>query len=182
MKLVIIAAHGPRMELGYQNRLPWDFHSEMAKEDMALFKEKTSEPNTAILMGRKTFESIPESKTTGERLPGRKIIVLSSTMPLGPKGNTWVTRDFDMDLRECLKRTGIHKVYIAGGASIYKMFLNDPELHEMHLTRMDGKFKADTFFPAFDPKAFKSVEYKELNKMSDLMVFSNRDFSIPACL
>ena len=62
MKLSIIAAVGSNYELGYQNNLIWHL-----KGDMKFFKEKTI--GHTIIMGRKTFESLPKL------LPERKHII-----------------------------------------------------------------------------------------------------------
>ena len=58
MKLIILSAMGPKGEIGYKNRMPWDHLSEIAKEDMEIFKKKTLAPNSVVVMGRKTLESI----------------------------------------------------------------------------------------------------------------------------
>ena len=64
MTICMIAAVGKNLELGKDNNLIWHF-----KDDMAFFKETTT--GSSIIMGRKTFESLPKV------LPRRKNIVIT---------------------------------------------------------------------------------------------------------
>ena len=63
-KLSLIVAIGKNNELGYKNQLLWNLPN-----DLKYFKEKTQ--NKVIIMGRKTFESLPK------RLPNRKHIIIT---------------------------------------------------------------------------------------------------------
>lgn len=84
--LSLIAAIGQNMELGYQNDLIWRI-----KEDLQFFKEKTM--GTYIIMGRKTYESLPKN------LPGRKYIVLTSDKNIiGIKDNNNNTQLFEITI------------------------------------------------------------------------------------
>lgn len=64
MTICMIAAVGKNLELGKDNNLIWHF-----KDDMAFFKETTT--GSSIIMGRKTFESLPKV------LPRRKNIIIT---------------------------------------------------------------------------------------------------------
>ena len=68
MKLIEIAAIGQNRELGKGNAMIWHLPA-----DLKFFRQQTQ--GHAIVMGRKTFESLPK------KLPGRHHIVISSTMP-----------------------------------------------------------------------------------------------------
>ncbi len=135
-KLIIIAAIGNNKELGYKNNLIWHL-----KNDLKYFKEQTM--GHKIVMGYNTFASFPKL------LPGREHIVLTH-------------RDLQI---EGVIRFGNYEdlinylhsldedVYIIGGASIYKLFINDVE--ELLLTEIDAEFReADAYFPEFDKEKF----------------------------
>ena len=92
--------------LGLENQLLWHF-----KEDMKFFRKMTK--NHTIVMGRKTFESLPGL------LPYRKHIVLSKTMP--EKEGITLCKDKDMLDNELEKLK--EEAFIIGGASLYKMYL-----------------------------------------------------------
>ena len=93
MSVVIVAAIGRNNELGKDNRLLWHL-----PEDLKRFKEITT--GHKIIMGRKTFESLPKL------LPNREHIVLSSNNDLDEKDFL----DFDM-INDWVDADGKFKVY-----------------------------------------------------------------------
>ena len=105
--------------------------------------------NQVILMGRKTFESIPG----GKGLPNRENIVLSRK-----------NGDADEIVRSLA--TSGEEIFVIGGGSIYKKML--PYCQRLYLTEIDAEdATADTFFPEFDE-----------NKYSRLVVGEGEDHGI----
>ena len=132
MSYSIIAAIGKNNELGKDNKLIWHLPN-----DLKFFKKVTS--GKTIIMGRRTFESLPRM------LPNRKHIVLSSSEEF-PEEVT-VYKDFK-ELLESLKDTQ-EEIFIIGGSSIYKLFIDYAD--NMYLTLIDAECKeADAYFPTFD--------------------------------
>ena len=112
-------------------------------EDLAHFKRTTL--GAPILMGRKTWQSI------GRALPGRRNIVISRDPGfVAPGAET--APSFDAAL-ERVKTDP--KVYVIGGASIYAAAL--PRADELALTEVDADLPADTWFPAWDRRAFRQT-------------------------
>lgn len=129
----IIAAIGKNREIGKNGGLIWRLPG-----DMKFFKEKTL--GHTVLMGRKTFESIPG----GKGLPGRKNVVLSRK---------------NGDAEQILAELGglDEEVFVIGGGSVYETML--PRCERLYLTEVDaGDKDADTFFPDFDISAYNRVE------------------------
>ncbi|XP_047492962.1 dihydrofolate reductase-like isoform X3 [Penaeus chinensis] len=129
---------------------------------------KSSEKQNAVMMGRKTWESIPDKFRP---LPGRLNLVISSRANLpwnhirqiqkwdpGPEfmGST-VCASFKEAIDEVHTRTEVESVWAIGGSSIYKMALESEHLHRIYLTRILKDFECDTFLPSFDPKKFQIV-------------------------
>lgn len=142
---VIIAAIGQNRELGYQGNLIWKI-----KKDQSNFKNTTL--GKRILMGRKTYESLPKKP-----LLGRNTIIVS-------KNN-----NYSSDLVETISdvssfinqnKNTDEKIYICGGAKIYETFL--PFCKQMLLTEINASFEhADTFFPMFNKEDWNTnVLYK----------------------
>ena len=132
----IIAAVGKKGEIGKNGGLIWRL-----KGDLKYFKEKTS--GKTVLMGRKTYESIPG----GKGLPGRENVVLSRK-----NGNA------DAIIRELACSND--EVFIAGGGSIYEKML--PFCERMYITEISASDKeADTFFPEFDKSKYTRTEIGE---------------------
>lgn len=132
----IIAAIGKNRELGLNNSLI--FH---IKEDMAFFKSTTT--GHAVLMGKKTFESI------GRPLPNRQNYVVTHHPDDLPENVIVVT-----DLQEFLdkNRDTKEEVFVIGGASIYEAAL--PYATNLYLTEVDAPADADAFFPEFNPNDY----------------------------
>lgn len=130
--LFIIAAIGKNNELGKNNNLIWRLH-----EDMHFFKEHTIGKD--IVMGRKTFESLPGL------LPKRKHIVLTKSNISIPK--VLIFHNKEDILYYASKQQ--NEIAIIGGSSIYKLFIDDVD--KMLLTEIDDTCKdADVFFPEFN--------------------------------
>ena len=130
----IIAAIGKNNELGLNNDLIWHLPN-----DLKFFKEKTLNQN--IVMGYNTFVSL------GRVLPSRKHIVLSFEkvrLPLEV-----IQFNNLEDLNNYIKDKD---VFIIGGASMYKQFIDKAD--RLYLTEIDNTHKADVYFPKFDKSVF----------------------------
>ncbi len=131
----IVAAIGKCGELGANGTMLWHL-----KEDMKYFKQLTL--NHTVVMGRKTFESLPNGP-----LKDRNNIVITKDKSFAYKGvtvisdlNSYISDNIDSD----------ETIYIIGGGKIYSQFM--PYSQKMFITHIDAKFdEADTFFytPAF---------------------------------
>ena len=131
MNISIIAAVGKNNELGRNNDLIWHF-----KEDMQFFKATTI--GATVVMGRKTFESLPKA------LPKRRNIVISKNKDYIADGAEVVD-----SIEKAIEITKGENVFIIGGASIYKAFL--PYAKAIYLTEIDASCPdAQTYFPEFN--------------------------------
>lgn len=132
--IYIIAAVDRKMAIGYQNRLL--FH---LSNDLKRFKSLTT--GHTIIMGRKTFESLPKGA-----LPNRRNIVLSRQSGFAYPGAE-LFHSLEEVLENCSKD---EQVYIIGGESIYRQAL--PLADRLCLTEIDAEAPhADAYFPTIDP-------------------------------
>ncbi len=141
MKISIIAAIAQNNAIGLNNQLIWHLPI-----DLQFFKKITL--NAAIIMGRKTFDSI------GKALPKRTNIVISSNPNFQAPGCIVV-----QNLKEAIAQSDSEEVFIVGGASIYEQSMQIA--HKLYITHVHHTFKADTFFPAIDPKLWKAVSKED---------------------
>jgi len=134
--LSLIAAIGKNNELGLDNRLIWHI-----KEDLSFYRSMTIGKN--IIMGRKTFESMPAGA-----LKKRTPFVLSRTIEL----DKFYDVNYYNNIDELLNYIDISKeeFVVVGGAVIYKEFM--PYVDTMYLTQILQYHGADTYFPKFDIK------------------------------
>ncbi len=103
--------------------------------DLKRFKALTM--GHAIIMGRKTFESLPGL------LPGRQHIVLTSQPEYETK-HPGITVYHSVD-EVCANLAAGQDYFIIGGASLYTAFMDKAD--SMYLTEIDASFPADTYFP-----------------------------------
>jgi len=138
MKLSIIAAASENNIIGDHNRLPWHL-----PEDLKYFKSKTV--NKAIIMGRKTFDSIKRP------LPQRDNIIITRDLTYKVNG-AFVSNSIDKAIllaNDLSVERGSDEIIIAGGAQIYQLAL--PLVSCVYLTRIHNVYNGDTYFPELDP-------------------------------
>ena len=142
MKIHLIWAQDYNGGIGRGGKLPW-----YIPEDLKKFKQLTI--GATIIMGRKTWESLPKKP-----LPNRKNIVISS--------NDIPNIESYRSIKECIKiiQTENHnKIFIIGGAQIYQQFIHLSD--ELHITFIDKIIEGiDTYFPL----SIKEIKYKFLKK------------------
>lgn len=120
--------------IGRNNSLPWNI-----PEDMQNFKNLTS--GKTVIMGRKTFESIPEKFRP---LPNRHNIIVSRNMSLQPG------IDVCKSVHEAIEKAKSYgkETFIIGGSSIYEQTL--PLADKMYLSLVKKKYEGDSYFPNFN--------------------------------
>ena len=140
----IVVAVSENNVIGKDNKLIWHI-----KEDLQLFKKITD--GNYIVMGRKTFESLPCV------LPNRHHIVLTNNKDYKVEHDR-VTVFYDKDeLLNFIQNNYNHKFFIIGGGQIYKMFY--PLVSRLNLSKVHKVVEGDTYFPNIDNSW--DVVYKE---------------------
>jgi dihydrofolate reductase len=129
-EIFLIAAVARNGVIGSEGRLPWHI-----PVDLRRFKALTM--GLPMVMGRKTFESLPGL------LPGRRHIVLSRDAGWAEEGAEVVR-----SVGEALQRANAPHVAVIGGALAYELFL--PLADRIELTEVDLAPPGDTHFPPHD--------------------------------
>ena len=152
----IISAIGKNRELGKKGEL--SFH---IKDDMKFFRETTL--NHKVLMGRKTWESLPE------KLKNRENFVVSrnedsvNTKP-GPETADKIITNLPKFISE--NKDTEEEIFVIGGGMLYLELL--PYAKNIYLTEIDATDPdADTFFPNFDKTKYEKSVIKK-GKENDL--------------
>ncbi|MDP1611364.1 MAG: dihydrofolate reductase [Sulfuritalea sp.] len=138
--LTLIAAVARNGVIGIDNRLPWHLPA-----DLKHFKALTM--GHTVIMGRKTWESLPEKFRP---LPGRRNIVVTRNAGYHTASATLVT-----SLPAALAATDDSEAFVIGGAELYAAAL--PLADRLQLTEIDATFKGDTWFPAIDPGLWREA-------------------------
>ncbi|KAK1721582.1 dihydrofolate reductase-like domain-containing protein [Colletotrichum lupini] len=156
-ELTLIVAATRNMGIGAKGGLPWTG----LKKEMAYFARVTkrlppqapSDALNAVIMGRKTWDSIPPRFRP---LKGRLNIVISRSHPASldaPSSAAVKVSSLDQALAFLRSDASgaaagkLGKVFVIGGAQIYGAALEVPEAKRVLLTRVMGEFECDAFFP-----------------------------------
>src|SRR5262245_46555747 len=128
-RISAIVAMSENRVIGANNQLPWHLPA-----DLAHFKAITT--GHAIVMGRKTFESI------GRPLPNRLNIILTRDPHYSANGCR-VASSFPEAL--AIAGADVPEIFIIGGAEIYQQLL--PHIDRLYITLIQHAFNGDTYFP-----------------------------------
>lgn len=143
LKAIWAQAHDAarRPVIGAQGDMPWHL-----PEDLQRFKELTS--GTAVVMGRRTWESFPERFRP---LPGRVNVVITSTDSVA--GADAVAGSLAEALDAASRLAPGAGVWVIGGGRVYGEAL--PLCDELEVTEIDFEVVGDTFAPAIDPDVWE---------------------------
>ena len=141
MSITIVVARATNGAIGRDGGLPWRIPA-----DLKHFKAVTM--GTAMVMGRRTFDSLPG------RLPGRRHIVLTRDSEWRPEGAE-TARSVD----EALALAAGEPVSVIGGAEIIALFL--ARANAVELTEVHAEPEADTFMPEFDPADWREASRED---------------------
>lgn len=129
----LLAAMGQRRIIGSDHGMPWHLPS-----DLQFFKQKTT--GHAIVMGRKTFDSI------GKALPNRQNYVVTSQSGQNFSEEINVLHSLEM-VKTWNEQHPEEELFVIGGSKIFEQVMDIAD--RMYLTFIDHDFEGDTYFPAF---------------------------------
>jgi dihydrofolate reductase len=145
MEKIIIAAVAENGAIGKDGDIPWHI-----PEDLEHFKQKTT--GHPVIMGRKTYESLPENFRP---LPDRTNIVLTRS-DMDKEG---IRVAGSMEKAYSIAEELDDRAFIIGGASVYKQAL--PDANKMEITEVKKEVDGDTFFPEFDREEWNEERREE---------------------
>ncbi len=107
-----------------------------------------------VIMGRNTFESVGSKP-----LPGRLNIILTKNQDKIRESELLKSAAGEKEALELARQFGTKEVFIAGGAQVYRQFLD--KANRIYMTRVHAAFEADTFFPEIDASVWKLISSKD---------------------
>lgn len=141
MIISMIAAMGSNRVIGKDNDIPWHL-----PDDFKYFKTTTKGHH--VIMGRKNWESLPDSF---QPLPGRPNVVITRQNDYKADGAIVVsTLNEAIDIA---KKGGEPEAFIIGGGEIYRMGLSLAD--KIYLTEINQSFDGQVTFPEFDKSIWK---------------------------
>jgi len=133
----IIVACSRRNGIGLKNKLPWNL-----KHDLKNFQKKTiGNNNNCVIMGRKTWESLPGNNRPLDR---RHNIIVSRTMRTSDE---YTVCNSIYDALQFSEKYKFDVTWVIGGTQVYDAVLHSVKVDEVHITNIDNDIECDTFFP-----------------------------------
>ena len=156
-KFKIIACINQKRVLGDGGKLLYHIGN-----DLANFKRQTID--NVVIMGRKTYESLPN----GEPLKNRINVIITSDKEFGINSdfdNVYIVHSIEDAIELCEAFFSDKEVFVIGGASIYRQFMEMGLIDEMRLTIVNDDRDGDTVFPEYDEEEWY-VYYKSMAQVS----------------
>jgi len=156
-EISLIAAACESLGIGFRGDLPWKLRKEMAYFNRMTTYTKNPDKQNAVIMGRKTWFSIPAKRRP---LPKRINVVISREMKEVPEGADYLANSIEEAVRLLTSPPTAEKVerlWVIGGSGIYKAAIESRMCHRIYLTRIMAKFDCDTFFPEISTDKFLMV-------------------------
>lgn len=142
--LSAIVAMAENRVIGKNNQLPWHLPA-----DLRHFKQITT--GNAIIMGRKTYESI------GKPLPNRTNIVISRNLSYRVPGCQVVgSIEEAVEIAEAEKRA---EIFIIGGSEVYEQLM--PYVEKIYMTIVHQNFEGDAYFPELNSSEWTETERED---------------------
>ena len=146
-RVELVVARADNNVIGQDGRLPWHLPDDLRQSRITTM-------GAPIIMGRKTFDSLPSL------LPGREHIVLT-------RDKSWRRDGVKVahSREEALELAAGDRVSVIGGAEIYQMFL--PLAERIHLTEVHVAPEGDTFFPQLNSREWNVARGKRQDEKGD---------------
>ena len=158
--ITLLTAIDPNNTIGNHGKTPWDI-----PEELKLFKKITY--GHAVIMGRKTYESI------GHALPGRKMFVLSRSPhpnPLPIRGEGSII--FCTSVQDALEQTKQERsVFVIGGGQVYAQMM--PLADELLISHIHQEYSGDVFFLNIDQRIWQEVSRTEYPRFTHIHYIRN---------
>ena len=135
VEITLVVARADNGVIGKDGSLPWHLPA-----DLRHFKEVTM--GTPMIMGRRTFDSLPGL------LPARRHIVLTRDSGWSAEGAVVVH-----NVEEAIRAANAEFISVIGGAEIFALF--EPLAQAVELTEVHGDIEGDTTLPPFDPAIWR---------------------------
>lgn len=150
----IIVAIAEDRGIGRDNELLWHI-----PEDLRRFKRLTY--GKTVIMGKRTWESLPRKP-----LPGRRNIVLTDI-----PGECIDCSETAYSIEDALAKCGSDdEIFVIGGGTVYRQFL--PLADRLYITHVHRKLPADVWFPEIDMRKWKVIEIEDFQPEDDGIPYS----------
>lgn len=156
-KVSLVVAIDSKNGMGKKGAIPWHL-----KPDLVRLKNLTKD--NIVVLGRKSYESmVGYYDKSGRPMPGKLYIVVTRDKDYEP---TRENAKAVNSIEEALEMTSEEEIFVIGGAQIFSQALEKGIVDRIYLTKVEGDFNCDTFFP--DYSEFTKVLHREKGEENGL--------------
>jgi len=163
----VIVATTPKGGIGLNGGLPWKLPGDLAhfKKITTAVHDTQEKKSNAVIMGRKTWESIPQKFRP---LAGRINVVLTSDTDASKYPSDIVlATSLSVSLEMLQLRADVEDIFVIGGQAAYKEAVQSERCERVFVTRVGKDLECDAFFPSLDDK-FQLCYVSKTNLHGDL--------------
>ena len=154
----VVVALDKNRGIGKNGGLPWQLSKDLKHFKEVTTQEHPSKDPNVVIMGRKTWESIP---LKFRPLPQRINVVLTRQKDYFAAQDVIVADGFDSAL-ERLQGVDYGYLFVIGGQQIFEAVLREEKCKKLYLTEVDAVFDCDTFFPPFKDQFRKTARSQRM--------------------
>ena len=157
-KFIAIACINQKRALGNEGKLLYHIGNDLINV------ARMTKFNGVLVMGRKTFESLPN----GEPLKDRINVIITSDKEFGVDpsyDNVYIVHSINDVIELCDAFFSDKELFVIGGETIYRQFMNMGLIDEMRLTIVNDESDGDVFFPEYNEDEWY-VYYKSMAQTS----------------
>jgi dihydrofolate reductase len=151
----VVAAAATSRGIGYNGQLPWKLPGDMAHFKRVTMEPPSPEKQNAVIMGRKTWDSIPPRFRP---LQGRTNVVLTSNSSLPVPSDVVVASSLQDATSQLEKLSNLGYVFVIGGGQVYEESIKSGLVNRVIYTQVSN-IADDTKFDAFFPE-LKDTEWE----------------------
>lgn len=141
--LALVVAVDSESGIGKDGTIPWRVPADMRHFKNLTRTTQRPDGRNAVIMGRATWASIP---ARFRPLAGRVNIVLSRQSSLDLPAGVLLAGDFPDAITKALA-AGVERIFVIGGAQVYRRALARDDCCDIFLTTLDRSFACDTHLP-----------------------------------
>ena len=156
----IIVALDKEQGIGKDGGLPWNISADLKHFKKITTKVSSEGKKNAVIMGRKTWESIPQRFRP---LKNRINVVLTRNESLIFPQDVVNAKDFDDAFYILGEKifNSLENIFVIGGEQLFNEAIKQPQCKNIYITHIEKTFDCDTFFPQFKDKFKKRLESRK---------------------
>ncbi len=161
----LVAAADKNGGLGFKGSIPWHLPGDLKFLKTLTTATREAGKRNAVLMGRVTWETIPEKYRP---LPKRLNVVISRNRDYQLPAGVLLAHSLPAAVTMAFAAEGVETLFVLGGAQIYQAAIKLPNCRRIYLTCLSRGYRCDAFFPSIDESVFQLVAVSRTHEHKNL--------------